>query len=370
MLKPCENPACQQMTGNPRFCSRSCAITVNNRLSPKRSVEGSCIDCGTAIAAQTPRCPICKEAFAQETRRQELARRSLRTLSGELLPLPEGVRVHDRFVYSVRQYRGAITLEDPCARLIETLLGAVREVPPYLTQSDCHRYATLLHEFGAYVVDATPVVEHPLKELAHLLNAWIRHADRTTRYRLLSSFFLDCAEFIWTHAFGREVFAEDGPTWEIEPLVELVSGQSHAPGFAASDLKRRITQRVKGLIVKVKAPEDATLEDREGRIIVPSETEAICVFEHCHLSENVYDFPDLVVKGRALSRHLAEEFKFFSRVVSPKTLARNQGDTSLNGIDLDRHSFRAYIPGEWIREERTEAGAWLSLPTFSPYDED
>ena len=48
------------------FCSRSCAVTYNNRASPKRSVEGSCQVCQTPIRSSLRYCSsICRDLARQ-----------------------------------------------------------------------------------------------------------------------------------------------------------------------------------------------------------------------------------------------------------------------------------------------------------------
>lgn len=41
---------CQEETLNPKFCSRSCAVTFNNKLNPKRELKKrNCSECGADI---------------------------------------------------------------------------------------------------------------------------------------------------------------------------------------------------------------------------------------------------------------------------------------------------------------------------------
>lgn len=55
--RPCIN--CAKATTNPKFCSRKCGITVNNKLSPKRSLEGKCQHCKKLISANRKFCGRC-----------------------------------------------------------------------------------------------------------------------------------------------------------------------------------------------------------------------------------------------------------------------------------------------------------------------
>jgi hypothetical protein len=47
---------CEKETSNPKFCSRSCAASYNNKKVPKRKPEHKCIDCGKPINANKSRC--------------------------------------------------------------------------------------------------------------------------------------------------------------------------------------------------------------------------------------------------------------------------------------------------------------------------
>ena len=47
---------CGTPTPNPKFCSRSCAASYNNRTKPKRKPEHKCVDCGKPINAKRSRC--------------------------------------------------------------------------------------------------------------------------------------------------------------------------------------------------------------------------------------------------------------------------------------------------------------------------
>lgn len=47
---------CEKETTNPKFCSRSCAASYNNKKVPKRKPENKCIDCGKPITSNRIRC--------------------------------------------------------------------------------------------------------------------------------------------------------------------------------------------------------------------------------------------------------------------------------------------------------------------------
>lgn len=51
---------CNKSTKNPKFCSSSCSASYNNRLSPKRRLENTCITCGIPITSQWVYCASCR----------------------------------------------------------------------------------------------------------------------------------------------------------------------------------------------------------------------------------------------------------------------------------------------------------------------
>lgn len=46
-----------------KFCSRSCAASYNNKVHPKRNLEGSCKTCNTTISSSRLYCNICIKIF-------------------------------------------------------------------------------------------------------------------------------------------------------------------------------------------------------------------------------------------------------------------------------------------------------------------
>ena len=51
---------CGTPTGNPKFCSKSCAAQVNNSLHPKRKINlPACKHCGATIASRRTVCDSC-----------------------------------------------------------------------------------------------------------------------------------------------------------------------------------------------------------------------------------------------------------------------------------------------------------------------
>lgn len=50
---------CGKETNNPKFCSRSCSVTVSNKTHTKRSVEGKCHSCDCPIRSSRKYCKSC-----------------------------------------------------------------------------------------------------------------------------------------------------------------------------------------------------------------------------------------------------------------------------------------------------------------------
>lgn len=66
--KPCV--VCNKETTNPKFCSRSCAATFNNKETPKRKPEGACQQCGTTLSRSKKLCLECNTRAKQEAERK------------------------------------------------------------------------------------------------------------------------------------------------------------------------------------------------------------------------------------------------------------------------------------------------------------
>ncbi len=50
---------CNKETANPKFCSRHCSVSFNNRKTPRRKPEGKCKICNTAIRSKLLYCKKC-----------------------------------------------------------------------------------------------------------------------------------------------------------------------------------------------------------------------------------------------------------------------------------------------------------------------
>lgn len=52
---------CKKDTDNPRFCSRSCAASFNNKKSVKRQPEGTCFKCSKPVITRNKYCKECRQ---------------------------------------------------------------------------------------------------------------------------------------------------------------------------------------------------------------------------------------------------------------------------------------------------------------------
>lgn len=50
---------CKKETSNPKFCSKSCAASYNNKLFPKRKPEHKCKSCNASITSSKRLCEDC-----------------------------------------------------------------------------------------------------------------------------------------------------------------------------------------------------------------------------------------------------------------------------------------------------------------------
>lgn len=65
---------CHKKTKNPKFCSKSCSVTYNNILSPKRTALGSCKFCNVKISKSRTFCNSCFETLTEKKRNKYVER--------------------------------------------------------------------------------------------------------------------------------------------------------------------------------------------------------------------------------------------------------------------------------------------------------
>jgi hypothetical protein len=63
---------CNKETQNPKFCGRSCSTAYNNKLNPRKKLEGIC-SCGKVISKTRKYCVDCRNTNSEEYRKMTLA---------------------------------------------------------------------------------------------------------------------------------------------------------------------------------------------------------------------------------------------------------------------------------------------------------
>lgn len=58
-MKKCFRPECEEMTENPKFCSRRCSAIHTNTTNPKRKKEGLCKSCKKPVSSKSVYCVPC-----------------------------------------------------------------------------------------------------------------------------------------------------------------------------------------------------------------------------------------------------------------------------------------------------------------------
>lgn len=77
-MKHCKQ--CDKETNNPKFCNRSCAASYNNRISPKRKPEHTCLDCTALCNSKRARCQICYTKWLNRGENESITLKELKGL--------------------------------------------------------------------------------------------------------------------------------------------------------------------------------------------------------------------------------------------------------------------------------------------------
>lgn len=96
---------CGTATRNARFCSRSCSSSYNNRRSPRRKLEGTCVGCGAAVPSSRKRCGDCHES-RQPFRFSGATLSDVLNLTGERRSVYNTVRARARTKVRARVVKG------------------------------------------------------------------------------------------------------------------------------------------------------------------------------------------------------------------------------------------------------------------------
>jgi|LakMenE01Jun11ns_1017448.scaffolds.fasta_scaffold9617173_2 hypothetical protein len=85
---------CQKETKNAKFCSRNCAASTNNKITPKRQKQNSCAKCGESIKSAWIYCSICTPG------KLDYSTITLKDLEGvSCYVIQSRIRYHSRAVY-------------------------------------------------------------------------------------------------------------------------------------------------------------------------------------------------------------------------------------------------------------------------------
>lgn len=394
---------CGKKPGKPKFCGRSCAVTYNNKNSPKRRPEGTCSRCGQPCPASRKRCENCRSIAAAEVKEQRRREseniQQWKTLDG--MPAEAALpRVHigRQMVFNNGRYGEPWTLRDPCGPLLDHLMGVVFAKPEYIHPADVPRYATWIDAFRRHTTNRPgwqphpkmlPVAKLPIDEIGYALRNWIESFLNHDN-PLMASFALDTADFIVKHAFGETVFRHrSGPDWVLPALVkgERQGGRHADEQIHDKRLKKDITEwlrRDSATVVRGIVPVDGAIVGRGRVASVMPDTKFYFQIDRCHLSESWYDYPqpweDIYLAEQKREFDVAEGFAFpgilLLRRDHPKIEWQQEGHLG-EWLTNDLHAvadrgIKTYIPARWLThwveycgfdEPRVEhpVGRWLPM---------
>lgn len=346
---------CGSVTRNPRFCSRECAVTFNNRANPKRKPEGRCEACGTTIPARKRRCVPCveNERRAQHDRSEGIF--EIRRLDGSVErvnapPVPLRERT---LVTPLQEERLGASV--PAERFFERALGVLAAAPAWLRPAEIAQHAALwrdLAEFAPRLRARTRRVKtQPLSDLPRNADLWLRtfeHVDDP----LALSFALDSVEFLFDLLRGRR--GSEQP--DLEPIV-LVHPTHDLYRLDDRQRRKEYSERVlRGLHVVARTPPDMSFR-RNGEVIIPPNSTFGGELIRCHLSQSLDDYVSLTLDGPRL--------RPFDRIEDFALLANILGMTTNDarkvvwapGQRSEPNITRARVPAHWI------------IGTFNPYDD-
>lgn len=370
---------CGKQTNNPTYCSRSCAAKHTNRSSPKRSLEGKCLDCGAAISSRLQRCKVCQTkatlAANQAKMRAEQNIHALRNLSGEIveLPLPR-IHLNEYFVYDASAYsHDRLTSDKPCKLLLDRLLALVFAKPGYLRSADIHRHATLIHAFGQHELSQgwdsssrrVAVTELPIDRVDVALRDWIESLLRHDGWSLMPTFALETGRLIEAHVRGHTASSWQGQPWQIKPIIPGIDDIPFSR-LADARLKKEITSAFAGILVRFCVPTGCRIKEPATGTVTTEPGIAYLGVERCHLSSGIYDDTDLELEEDNSPAHdIGEEFmmrgKLWPANAIEVLLDRNR-DYDFN----ERNLPRTEIPGRWINAWLATNLEWRDVPAWDP----
>ena len=361
----CENPACAKETSNPRFCSKSCAASVNNQNSPKRKAGGECERCYTAIPRRRRYCQACQlivraEAEAERAESARRCREHYRTwlnLSGERREGPtREVSVNLSFRIDLdhlsMKKRRTLREDDSAGELLDYLIGLCFTYPMYLRRTDADRYITLLNELKEFrTFDRTTIRLHecavrdvPIRSLRFALKSWVDSYFAKGCHPMMPAYAMDTGRFVEFHIRGEQLLQQGGarnldpPYWGIEPLLSASENDRWWNVFDKS-FRREFSLRFGQTRVYCTVPSDGRVIHPEGFNYVnqlgPGSTFPF-VISRCHLSQSLPVY-GITCQEQPLQFDLMAEFCFEGKMVIP-----HEEDPRREYV------ISATVPGRWI----------------------
>lgn len=267
---------CGKKTANPKFCNRSCAAKYNNRVTPKRSPEGTCQTCKTAISSNRTYCEICWKAREEERLRPK-----------------RSVSVSQESVFSI--HGSSLFGECSVGDFLDDFEAVAKLSPCYLPPADWQRHADflqLLRQFSTphwrlrQSEEPISALEFPISELEWLLHNWVESVVFTNdAHPLAPTFALATAEVIAAHAHGEKDYEyyNEHRRFRIDPMVREL--QPPRQEIAGQNLKKEITQRdLSNLMVAARLPEGVKITLFDQDVAFPSH-DIFFVIAHCHRSQ-------------------------------------------------------------------------------------
>jgi len=340
---------CNSPTTNPRFCSRSCSASYNNKAHPKRKPEGKCNKCDTPIKSQKSLCDKCNQLEKQEANRHK---QNIHVFQGPNGPFEKKlpyISNSSSFVFSSSPTN--LTLETSCEELIYYLLSLLTDKPEYIRPSDIRWLSAMLIHLLETKIDyknhwnenITSISNLPIKRIASYLETWVWSFFKDNWHPLLPSFALATCQFIDAHLFGfyERANSTQYTSWKIKPWFQGKENRNFNDRkiwfLNDKQFKKEFTEKMGYLTVACTIPNGSLLTlpsyispDVSGPANFDIE------MKRCYLSTSTSD--PIFCSGKESDNSLFDIFSDFEFT----------GDIlSINGEKLHRNHLGARIPARW-----------------------
>jgi hypothetical protein len=205
---------CGSETTNPKYCSRACAATQNNRTTPKRRPEGECTTCGTPVSTRLRYCEPCRAKADQKAQDALENAIKIRLLDGhvERLALPRASLFERRVIsFSAHELRPE---RASCGDVILAILGVLSADREFMSVHDRARHATFLRD----LLDFRPNIRGrtmdlrstPAISLESAIMQWVESFFRREDEPLHLSYAINTAELVERIALGGVIWGAAG----------------------------------------------------------------------------------------------------------------------------------------------------------------